>query len=60
MMLLESELDEYVADPARFAEDHRRTPGPVPGPVEIEPPFIIDTDPAPHAHLAATILGHVP
>src|SRR5579859_7747553 len=47
MMLLESELDDYVADPARFAPVIAERLTQYKALFEIEPPFIIDTDPAP-------------
>jgi phosphohistidine swiveling domain-containing protein len=47
MMLLESELDDYVADPARFAPVIAERLAGYLALFEIEPPFIIDTDPAP-------------
>jgi rifampicin phosphotransferase len=47
MMLLESELDDYVADPARFAPVIARRLAQYLALFEIEPPFIIDADPAP-------------
>jgi rifampicin phosphotransferase len=47
MMLLESELDEYVADPARFAPVIAERLAQYLALFEIEPPFIIDADPAP-------------
>jgi len=47
MMLLESELDDYVADPARFAPVIAERLAQYLALFEIEPPFIIDTDPAP-------------
>jgi rifampicin phosphotransferase len=47
MMLLESELDDYVADPARFAPVIAERLVQYLALFEIEPPFIIDTDPAP-------------
>jgi pyruvate,water dikinase len=47
MMLLESELDDYVADPARFAPVIAGRLAQYLALFEIEPPFIIDADPAP-------------
>ena len=47
MMLMESELDDYVADPARFAPVIAERLAQYLALFEIEPPFIIDTDPAP-------------
>jgi phosphohistidine swiveling domain-containing protein len=47
MMLLESELDAYVADPARFAPVIAERLAQYLALFEIEPPFIIDADPAP-------------
>ena len=47
MMLLESELDDYVADPARFAPVIAERLAQYLALSEIEPPFIIDADPAP-------------
>jgi len=47
MMLLESELDDYVADPARFAPVIAERLAQYLALFEIEPPFIIDADPAP-------------
>jgi rifampicin phosphotransferase len=47
MMLLESELDDYVADPARFALVIAERLAEYVALFEIEPPFIIDADPAP-------------
>jgi len=47
MMLLASELDEYVADPARFAPVIAERLAQYLALFEIEPPFIIDADPAP-------------
>ena len=47
MMLLESELDDYVADPARFVPVIAERLAQYLALFEIEPPFIIDTDPAP-------------
>jgi pyruvate,water dikinase len=47
MMLLESELDDYVADPARFAPVIAERLAQYLALAEIEPPFIIDADPAP-------------
>jgi rifampicin phosphotransferase len=47
MMLLESELDDYVADPARFALVIAERLAEYLALFEIEPPFIIDADPAP-------------
>ncbi|HEV2252778.1 MAG TPA: PEP-utilizing enzyme, partial [Streptosporangiaceae bacterium] len=47
MMLLESELDAYVADPARFAPVIAERLAHYLALFEIEPPFIIDADPAP-------------
>jgi rifampicin phosphotransferase len=47
MMLLESELDEYAADPARFAPVIAERLAQYLALFEIEPPFIIDTDPEP-------------
>jgi phosphohistidine swiveling domain-containing protein len=47
MMLLESELDDYVADPARFAPVIAERLAGYLALFEIEPPFIIDADPAP-------------
>jgi pyruvate,water dikinase len=47
MMLLESELDDYVADPARFAPVIAERLVQYLALFEIEPPFIIDVGPAP-------------
>lgn len=47
MMLLESELDDYVKDPARFAPVIAERLAQYLALFEIEPPFIIDADPAP-------------
>lgn len=47
MMLLESELDDYVADPARFTPVIAERLAGYLALFEIEPPFIIDADPAP-------------
>jgi rifampicin phosphotransferase len=47
MMLLESELDEYVADRARFAPVIAERLAEYLALFEIEPPFIIDADPEP-------------
>lgn len=47
MMLLESELDDYVADPARFVPVIAERLAQYLALFEIEPPFIIDADPAP-------------
>lgn len=47
MMLLESELDDYVADPASFAPAIAERLERYLALFEIEPPFIIDADPAP-------------
>jgi phosphohistidine swiveling domain-containing protein/ketosteroid isomerase-like protein len=47
MMLLESELDDYVADPARFAPVIAGRLAQYLALFELEPPFIIDADPAP-------------
>ncbi len=47
MMLLESELDDYVADPARFAPVIAERLAQYLALFELEPPFIIDADPAP-------------
>ena len=47
MMLRESELDEYVADPARFAPVIAERLAQYLALFEVEPPFIIDADPAP-------------
>lgn len=47
MMLLESELDDYAADPARFAPVIGQRLAAYLALFELEPPFIIDTDPAP-------------
>ena len=47
MMLLESELDEYVADPARFVPVIAGRLAQYRALFELEPPFIIDADPAP-------------
>jgi pyruvate,water dikinase len=47
MMLLDSELDDYVADPARFAPVIAERLVQYLALFEIEPPFIIDADPAP-------------
>ena len=47
MMLLESELDDYVADPARFAPVIAERLAGYLALFEIEPPFIIDAGPAP-------------
>ena len=47
MMLMESELDDYVADPARLAPVIAERLAQYLALFEIEPPFIIDTDPPP-------------
>ena len=47
MMLLESELDDYVAAPAGFAAVIAERLDQYLALFEIEPPFIIDADPAP-------------
>jgi rifampicin phosphotransferase len=47
VMLLESELDEYVADPARFAPVMAERLAQYLALFEIAPPFIIDADPEP-------------
>ncbi|MGH3227393.1 MAG: PEP-utilizing enzyme [Streptosporangiaceae bacterium] len=47
MMLLESELDDYVADPARFAPVIAERLAQYLALFAIEPPFIIDADPDP-------------
>jgi pyruvate,water dikinase len=47
MMLLESELDDYVAEPARFAPVIAERLAQYRALFELEPPFIIDADPAP-------------
>ena len=47
MMLLESELDEYVKDPARFAQVIAQRLPQYLALFELEPPFIIDADPEP-------------
>ena len=47
MMLLESELDDYAADPARFAPVIGERLAQYLALFELEPPFIIDADPAP-------------
>ena len=47
MMLLESELDDYVADPARFAPVIAKRLAQYRALFELEPPFIIDADPPP-------------
>jgi pyruvate,water dikinase len=47
MMLLESELDDYVADPAAFAPVIAERLDQYLALFEIDPPFIIDADPAP-------------
>ena len=47
MMLLESELDDYVADPAPFAPVIAERLAQYLALFGIEPPFIIDADPAP-------------
>ena len=47
MMLLESELDEYVKDPARFAQVIAERLPQYLALFELEPPFIIDADPEP-------------
>jgi rifampicin phosphotransferase len=47
MMLLESELDDYVTDPAHFAPVIAERLAQYLALFEIEPPFIIDADPAP-------------
>ena len=53
MMLLESELDDYVADPARFAPVIANRLAQYRALFELEPPFIIDADPAPLSEVAA-------
>ena len=52
MMLLESELDEYVADPARFVPVIAERLAQYRALFELEPPFIIDADPEPLPKLA--------
>ncbi len=47
MMLLESELDGYVADPARFTPVIAERLAQYLALFEIEPPFILDADPEP-------------
>ena len=47
MMLLESELDAYVADPAPFASVIGERLAQYLELFDLEPPFIIDSDPAP-------------
>lgn len=47
MMLLESELDDYIADPAPFAPVIAERLAQYLALFELEPPFIIDSDPAP-------------
>ncbi len=47
MMLLESELDEYVADPACFVPVLAERLAQYRALFELEPPFIIDADPEP-------------
>jgi rifampicin phosphotransferase len=47
MMLLESDLDDYVADPARFSPVIAERLAQYLALFEIEPPFIIDAEPAP-------------
>ena len=47
MMLLESELDDYVADPASFTPVIAERLAQYKALFEIEPPFIIDAGPAP-------------
>ena len=47
MMLLESELDEYVAGPARFVPVLAERLAQYRALFELEPPFIIDADPKP-------------
>ena len=47
MMLLESELDDYVADPARFVPVLAERLAQYRALFELEPPFIIDADPEP-------------
>jgi phosphohistidine swiveling domain-containing protein len=47
MMLLESELDEYVADPARFVPVLAERLAQYRALFSLEPPFIIDADPEP-------------
>ncbi len=47
MMLLESELDDYVADPARFVPVLAERLAQYQALFELEPPFIIDADPEP-------------
>jgi rifampicin phosphotransferase len=47
MMLLESELDAYVKDPARFAQVIAERLPQYLALFELEPPFIIDADPEP-------------
>ncbi len=47
MMLLESELDDYIADPARFAPVIAERLAQYLALFEVEPPFIIDADPEP-------------
>jgi len=47
MMLLEAELDDYVADPAGFAAVIGERLEQYLALFDIEPPFIIDADPAP-------------
>src|SRR4051794_29003753 len=47
MMLLDSELDDYCADPAPFGDVIRERLAQYLELFELEPPFIIDSDPAP-------------
>ena len=47
MMLLESELDDYVQDPARFAPVIAERLAQYQALFELDPPFIIDADPEP-------------
>jgi phosphohistidine swiveling domain-containing protein len=47
MMLLESELDEYVADPSHFAPVIAERLAQYLALFDVEPPFIIDADPEP-------------
>jgi phosphoenolpyruvate synthase/pyruvate phosphate dikinase len=47
MMLLESELDDYVADPDRFSPVITDRLAQYQALFELEPPFVIDSDPPP-------------
>jgi rifampicin phosphotransferase len=47
MMLLESELDDYVTDPARFSPVIAERLAQYQALFELDPPFIIDADPEP-------------